>query len=300
MHSYGATAMSEPLVYAVMLTKDRPELARRAIKCFRAQTYANRNLVILNTGSQNIGWDYKGLDIVIMDDVVGVGYHFATQIAKHRFDVRKDMGPGSIMELNRSRGCADMTIGYLRNVVNAVAIPMADAEIIIHWDDDDWSHPNRIAEQVEFLQRSKADVVGYNELLFWRTEKRLAQEPGRVTVDCYGTEQAWLYTRRHGNYCPGTSLCYWRKTWEAHPFKDAPSNSMAGCEYQHWFQGALKVGRMSSLIVDLREDEVKLLMIARIHGGNSMSYDLEDTIARGSTEWKRVPDWDDKVREILA
>ena len=36
--------------------------------------------------------DYRGLEIVIMADVVGVGYHFATQIAKHGFDVREFKG----------------------------------------------------------------------------------------------------------------------------------------------------------------------------------------------------------------
>ena len=42
------------------------------------------------------------------------------------------------------------------------------ADILVHLDDDDYSHPNRIAEQVVLLQSSGADCVGYREMLFWQ------------------------------------------------------------------------------------------------------------------------------------
>src|SRR5258708_3294771 len=56
-------------------------------------------------------------------------------------------------------------IGTLRNEANA----QVDADIICHFDSDDWSHPNRIAEQIAQLQSSGAECVGYNEMLFWDT-----------------------------------------------------------------------------------------------------------------------------------
>ncbi len=34
--------MNEPTVCAMMLTADRPELAKRAVECFRAQTYPSQ------------------------------------------------------------------------------------------------------------------------------------------------------------------------------------------------------------------------------------------------------------------
>ena len=38
-----------------------------------------------------------------------------------------------------------MSIGNLRNVMCQAA---EDADVIAHWDDDDWSYPDRLTEQV--------------------------------------------------------------------------------------------------------------------------------------------------------
>ena len=64
------------------------------------------------------------------------------------------------------------TIGTkLRNFAGEANGPAWMPEILIHWDDDDYSHPNRIAEQVALLQSSGADAtVGFREMLFWRED----------------------------------------------------------------------------------------------------------------------------------
>ena len=177
-----------------------------------------------------------------------------------------------------------MTIGALRNQANQYA---ALAEVFVHFDDDDYSHPNRIAEQVALLQASGADCVGYNEMLFWRErDVQLSTWPG----------EAWLYTGTRGGVpALGTSLCYWRKTWERHHF----ANETQGVE-DHWLREKNVVG-VSSLQHprEIMCDEDPR-MIARIHGGNtSNGYDLEKHVANGSREWKRVLEWDARVREIL-
>jgi hypothetical protein len=41
--------MSEPTVCCIMLTKDRPALAARAVRCFRQQTYERKRLLIVNS-----------------------------------------------------------------------------------------------------------------------------------------------------------------------------------------------------------------------------------------------------------
>jgi hypothetical protein len=179
-------------------------------------------------------------------------------------------------------------------------------DILIHWDDDDWSHPNRIAEQVALLQASGADCVGYNEMLFWREPGVGRDKDGTSrgcpicqTLPCSCDGQAWLYTGTRGGVpALGTSLCYWRKTWERHHF----ANETQGVE-DHWLREKNVVG-VSSL--DLRIPGTPIMqeraprMIARIHGGNtSNGYDLEKHVAQGSREWKRVPEWDARVREIL-
>jgi len=257
--------MTEPLVCAVMLTRNRPELARRTVECFRSQTYQNKYLLVFDSGEEKL--------------VLG-------NMNEHRV---------------WDAGFAGESIGALRNEANRRARAGAPPDVFVHWDDDDWSHPNRIAEQVALLQSSGADAVGYNEMLFWRA--RVANRALEIGFE------AWLYRNRSPRYALGTSLCYWGKTWEAKPFPDLPKNKQSSGEDTIWIQG-LDVKAVTSLPLMSVEEfrkagpPVKLLehqvrMIARIHGANSQSYDIERMIAGGSTEWTRVPPWDERVRETL-
>jgi len=89
------------------------------------------------------------------------------------------------------------SIGALRNEANAGSA-IINPDIICHWDSDDWSHPNRIAEQVALLQASGAECVGYHQMLFWA-------EHSTYPVS---TAEAWLYRASIPNYTIGTSICY--------------------------------------------------------------------------------------------
>jgi len=254
--------MSE--VCAVCITADRPDLTRKAVACFEGQTYRAKRLVIYDT-SKAAG------------EIVRYSGHFQHVVI----------------------GGSQQTIGELRNAANAFADPR---EVIVHWDSDDWSHPNRIAEQVELLQSSGADAVGYNEMLFWR--ERVESKVGEIDP---GT--AWLYT---GSIL-GTSLCYWRKTWERVPFRSQRANPThdKGVGEDHDFLLDLHAAGMKSVGVSgFGHDEptVKLScqgtdfgprMIARIHGSNtSNAYNPAD-MARESQHWKRVPEWDQFCRRTL-
>lgn len=255
----------EPLVCAIMLTKDRPEMAARAVRAFRAQTYdpVRRVLMILDTGAER--------SFVLSGSDSENEAHDWRPSARH------------------------MTVGGLRNL-SATWAP--ESSILIHWDDDDYSHPNRIAEQVAHLQSSGADAVGYNELLFWRTRVMIDD---RAMPDAYG--EAWLYKTASIFPPPGTSLCYWRKTWERKPFPDLPKGKGGTGEDHAWCKG-LKVATTSSVIMDTLSAKDFLTqprMIASIHGGNTMPYDLEAQLERGAgTNWKRVPQLDEYCRERMA
>lgn len=272
--------MNQPTVCAVMLTRDRPELAAKAVECFRRQTYENKRLLIMNSGAASIG-----------------------------FDDWAKLTAGGIMELHRPE-VNGFTIGALRNVAieatenlflrripeNVLMDQSPDwIPIIVHWDDDDWSHPNRIAEQVALLQASGADVVGYNEMLFWREPRAF----GTALVTPLNGE-AWLYTSPVPKPTLGTSLCYWRKTWERKPFNPAlPNNKESTGEDWDFIQG-LKCMAIPSFgnwsIGAFEEKRENPRMIARIHSSNTTKYNIED--ARGDS-WKRVPEWDNRFREIL-
>ena len=170
------------------------------------------------------------------------------------------------------------TIGELRNAANTKAV-LAGAKIIMHWDDDDWSHHDRVACQVAFLQKTMAAAVGYNEMLFWRS-----LEPG------YG--EAWRYKDVRDSYVLGTSLCYWSDTWTRKPFQALPAARGGTGEDSQWIR-SMDVRASSGIVY-------QPLLIACIHGGNSMPYAIEEMTARGDNHWKQTPEWDDFARKVMV
>jgi hypothetical protein len=76
----------------------------------------------------------------------------------------------------------------------------ARGEIIAHWDDDDWSYPGRLTEQIELLRGNL--VTGYRTIHFYDERTGDAHE-------YQGTP----------NYAVGTSLCYWKSYWQEHKFQ---------------------------------------------------------------------------------
>ena len=272
--------LSDPTVCAILLTADRPEYARRAVECFRRQTYTGpKRLLVIASG--------------VYDEPRGGG----------------DLYPDVILGVSRYE---QATIGTLRNFAGE-ATACLDAEILIHWDDDDYSHPNRIAEQVALLQSSGADVVGYREILFWREPfgRCICRGDGLMGMRCDAHGEAWLYSNPDPRYCLGTSLCYWRKTWERKPF-EATSQG----EDVRFCTGLDCVG-VSSLQIKIpygSGDDSNVpnpfntgpRMIARIHSGNtSTAYrsanPSEDRLRLAELQgscWKRTPEWDSYCRGV--
>ncbi|MGA7411470.1 MAG: glycosyltransferase family A protein, partial [Bryobacteraceae bacterium] len=101
-----------PPVTAVMITglhRERYGMARVAIECFKAQTYPNKNLLIVNHGEQSL--------------VSGDARIFELRLNKSRWQ----------------------TVGDLRNL----ALEHATGDYVVNWDDDDWHHPRRIEVQMQ-------------------------------------------------------------------------------------------------------------------------------------------------------
>ncbi len=265
--------MSEPRVLAVMLTADRPEMTARAVRSFLSQTYGNKKLFALDTGKVE------------------------TPI-KNEHLVYSEYFPGE-------RG---KTIGELRNLANKYANPKCfDADIIFHFDSDDVSGPRRIEEQVALLQASGKDCVGYRDMLFWREHKQTlgagveysqSAPPKSLGSLVFVTREAWLYSNADPRYCLGTSLCYWRKTWEARPFPN-----LSRGEDKAWLRGVESIGVesfMKNPPIDLLErlnagEDFNPRMIASFHGGNTSTPDPST-----SDNFKRIPEWDTFCRERMA
>jgi hypothetical protein len=81
-----------------------------------------------------------------------------------------------------------------------------------------------------------------------------------------------------------------------------PTNMQSTGEDVQWLKG-LNLAKVSAMEVrswKMGENTLGPRLVASIHGGNTMSYDLEGIIARGSREWRRVPEWDSYCREKMA
>ena len=114
--------MSPPLVSCLMVTRDRPHLAARALRCLAAQTYRPLELVVVDDGRA----DYEPV-LAPCRDRFPVHY------------LRLAPRPGRYL-------------GGLRNL----ALDEARGALCAQWDDDEWYHPERLATQVAALERSGA------------------------------------------------------------------------------------------------------------------------------------------------
>ena len=268
----------EPTVLCVCLTADRHGMTERAIRCFHSQSYENKAMFILDTGVEEFRYFQA-------HGIYGEYY------------------PGWRIDQKR--------LGELRNDANEFAHPKClNADIICHFDSDDYSHPNRIAEQVAFLQSSGAAVVGYNQMLFWNTwgQRIEIPDPEDVTktmsvnsFDNRGLAEAWLFTNP-AHQPLGTSLCYWRSTWESHRFDD---RKHAGEDSDFLARvGHRRVKSVSSLADGLCHAGVDSVpreprMIATVHGANTQQKTYDGFFKGGTVEMKRVAQWDERVRQVL-
>jgi hypothetical protein len=107
--------------------------------------------------------------------------------------------------------------------------------------------------------------------------------------------EAWLFHNHPSPaYCIGSSLAYWRKTWEARPFPDLPKGKGSTGEDTEWLKGVDSLGVDS---VRAYQGFGGPRMICSIHGGNTSTQ--YETIGE-SRSWKRVPEWDEHCRKVMA
>lgn len=177
----------------------------KAIQCFQAQRYRRKELLILADGE----------------------------------DVRDLVPDADNIRLLHINSCPEL--GDKRNF----GCEQARGEVVIHWDDDDWSAPERVADQIGRMQETGKAVTGYHSMRF---------------TD--GTRW-WKYIGTV-NYSLGTSLCYRREYWSANrfpPLRVGEDNKFVSAA---WSDGQLATADAGDL------------MYATIHPGNTSPRTLGD------------------------
>ncbi len=250
--------MGEPLVCCICLTKDRPGYLKQAVECFKSQTYAEKHLVILDTGNP----------FVRMDDI------FAG------------------LTTCRDHSIAGHSIGWLRNhCLEKCQWPIVPdrATIIAHWDDDDWSAPERLSDQVRHFRNNfegisdysgpRCMITGYHDLLFYDVEQ----------------DRVLFYESKMTGYAVGTSLMYRREVWERTPFPDQSVGEDAAWQHAVRREQGHAVVSTSSLV------DGKPLMVARQHAGcaSQKSEQPRSTIMWGQNYSTASPELESAVRLVV-
>ncbi|MFE5947948.1 glycosyltransferase [Streptomyces sp. NPDC056480] len=141
-----AAGAPAPKVSCLMVTQDRPSLARRAVACFTSQTYPDLELVVIDDGTS---------------DTLG---HYIGSLNDPRINYLR-LPP------------ENKTLGELRNV----AVEQAGGAYLCQWDDDDLYDPERVEVQMAAMLALGAEACFLaRERLWWPARRKLAISRHRV------------------------------------------------------------------------------------------------------------------------
>jgi hypothetical protein len=154
-------------VSCIMPTFNRRRFVPLAVRWFLAQDWEHRELIVVDDGTEPVG-------DLLPDD---------SRIRYVRLDRRHSLGAKRNLACQAARG-----------------------DLIVHWDDDDWSAPTRLSYQVASLLRASASVCGLTRVYY--------HQPG--------TGRSWQYVYPAGQrpWVSGNTLCYARDSWRRNPFPD--------------------------------------------------------------------------------
>jgi glycosyltransferase involved in cell wall biosynthesis len=133
------THPAEPLISCLCLTRRRPEHLARAIQCFLAQTYENKELIVV----------YPESDA-------------ATAACLETFK-SPQIRPSPVT-------IPGATLGDLRNY----SIERAQGEYMCGWDDDDWHSPDRIRRQYQATVSSKKGATILARMFIYHAARQKA------------------------------------------------------------------------------------------------------------------------------
>lgn len=161
---------------AICPTADRAKYLPLALACFARQPYLPRTLVVLDNGVNPVE--------SLLSGMVG--------------DIQYVRVPPDINKLNHGQA------------MNACCEFANQHDVIFTWDDDDWSSPERMQDQIDRLLESGKSVTGYSNILFYNMQD--------------GKTYKYLYNGP-GMYASGTTQCFTRDFWKRNPFPNKPKGA---------------------------------------------------------------------------
>lgn len=208
-------------VSAVLPTRGRQELAAQAVECFKSQTYLMKELVVLDDED----------DPSFPDGIQDVRIHYFRQ-------------------------SESLNIPQKRNKVNA----LTRGEVLMHFDSDDWSAPERMADQMRLFEECGKAVLGFHSVLF------------HASAAAYRYVGATVYPL-------GTSLCYRKCWWSVNPFDEKLKTG----EDKAFADVAIKAGEFVSV-------PGNSLIVARIHEGNTASKNPDRGVGYARIDPSELPE----------
>src|SRR5262249_9719489 len=148
------------LVSCIMPTANRRLFLPSAIQCFLRQDYPARELVVVDDGIDPV-------DDLMPEDA----------------------------RVHYTRVPGTQSVGAKRNL----ACDKACGEIVVHWDDDDWSSPQRLTYQVTALLHEGFDLCGLDRVVFFDPREGKAWE--------------YFYLSSVRPWVHGATLCYRKNLW---------------------------------------------------------------------------------------
>lgn len=144
------------LVSAILCTHNNRRFLPTVIASYLSQDWMDKELVVIDDGSERVD--------DLFENIPNCAY-LRLPVAANNLSVKRN-----------------------------IATRFANGEILVHFDSDDWSAPERISHQVEHLLSSGGQICGYHTAYFWDEIENRA-----------------LYYHGQKGYSWGPCLCYYRQ-----------------------------------------------------------------------------------------
>lgn len=161
----------DPKISCLCVTKNRVESLKKSVECFRAQTYPNKELLIVYDRADT----ETDLFFKTLADPNIIGYQYYN-------------------------GRNQLTLGDVRNI----SIQQATGEYFCIWDDDDWHHKDRLIWQMMHITASGKSASALLYIILYdqinNTSYMSAPRPWEGTVLCsksFAMNNLVTYSSRH-------------------------------------------------------------------------------------------------------